>query len=405
MTSRERVLKALAFENTGPVTRVPMDLGGMNSTGISCFAYPRLVAALGLPPRRPRVHDTGQMLALPDLDVLDALGCDVVPVFMDITSAYPQPGCWRDYDFGGRLAAQVRDPEAFSVREEGVVAQGESIMPRDSYVFTGEHAGQPLLLSGDIPKPDLGAIQRHHEENPLREEDVAAVAEHCRRAREATDRAILFNGPGADIGIAAHTGIAMFPMLCMTEPDFVHELHDLIVTRQCEWIAMLLDAIHPYIDVYMVSADDWGTQNQTIAAPAVYRELFQPYYRRINGTIHEKAPGVKTFLHSCGAIFDIIGAIAESGFDALNPVQWSAGGHSWKEWKDAARGRIALWGGGVHTQATLPLGSVEEVEREVAEIVAYMKEDGGYVFCAIHNLLAEIAPEKIIAMYRAAARV
>jgi hypothetical protein len=31
-----------------------------------------------------------------------------------------------------------------------------------------------------------------------------------------------------------------------------------------------------------------------------------------------------------------------------------------------------------------------------------MAEGGGYVFCNIHNILAEIAPEKVIAMYRAA---
>jgi hypothetical protein len=32
-----------------------------------------------------------------------------------------------------------------------------------------------------------------------------------------------------------------------------------------------------------------------------------------------------------------------------------------------------------------------------------MQQDSGYVFCNIHNILAEIAPEKVIAMYRAAA--
>jgi hypothetical protein len=31
-----------------------------------------------------------------------------------------------------------------------------------------------------------------------------------------------------------------------------------------------------------------------------------------------------------------------------------------------------------------------------------LQQDGGYVFCNIHNILAEIAPEKVIAMYKAA---
>jgi uroporphyrinogen-III decarboxylase len=51
------------------------------------------------------------------------------------------------------------------------------------------------------------------------------------------------------------------------------------------------------------------------------------------------------------------------------------------------------------------LGTVEAIEREVAEIAAYMREDGGFVFAAIHNLLAEIPGDKIVAMYRAATKV
>ena len=87
-TSRERVLQTLNFQQPD---RVPRDLGGMRSTSISAFAYPKLVAALGLPPRLPKVEDTGQMLALPDLDVLDALGCDVVSILDGATNAFEQP--------------------------------------------------------------------------------------------------------------------------------------------------------------------------------------------------------------------------------------------------------------------------------------------------------------------------
>jgi len=71
LTPRDRILKATRFQ---PTDRLPKDLGGMLSTGISAFAYPKLIEALGLPPRLPRLYDTGQRLAMPDLDVLDALG-------------------------------------------------------------------------------------------------------------------------------------------------------------------------------------------------------------------------------------------------------------------------------------------------------------------------------------------
>jgi hypothetical protein len=46
---------------------------------------------------------------------------------------------------------------------------------------------------------------------------------------------------------------------------------------------------------------------------------------------------------------------------------------------------------------------VDDVARETSEVVAYLKRDAGYVTCAIHNILAEIPPEKVIAFYKAAA--
>ena len=154
----------------------------------------------------------------------------------------------------------------------------------------------------------------------------------------------------------------------------------------------------------MLSADDQGTQNGTILPPAVYHQLFTPYYRRMNDAVHRAAPGIKTFYHSCGGIYELLDAIIESRFDALNPVQWSAGKAAYRDWKDKCRGRIALWGGGVNTQSTLPLGGLAEVRREVSEVVPVLARDSGYVFCAIHNLLAEIPPDKVIAMYRTAAQ-
>ena len=101
MTSRQRILAALNFQ---PVDRLPKDLGGMRSTGVSAFTYQALRGALSLPPKPTRIYDPGQMLALPHPDVLDALGCDVVIVEGDgLTNAYEQPELWHPFDFNGRI--------------------------------------------------------------------------------------------------------------------------------------------------------------------------------------------------------------------------------------------------------------------------------------------------------------
>jgi uroporphyrinogen decarboxylase len=401
-SSRDRVMRALNFETTD---RVPLDLAGMRSTGISAFAYPSLVAALGLPPRRPRVEDTGQMLALPDLDVLDALGCDVITICDDATNAFEQPELWHDYDFNGRLPARVRQPSAFKALPDGTIVQGNSRMVPDSVVFDAPHGGQPLDLSADLPTPDLKEVRAYLDAHEIRDDQIVATRELCRRVRESTDRAVFLNhgAIGIPIGIGAFGGLAIFPMLCLLEPGLIAELHDIITEYALRNIRALLPEIQDSVDIVMLAADDWGTQRDLIASPEVYRELFLPYHQRINGLVKEIAPDVKRFLHSCGAIHSLIDLVIESGFDILNPVQWCAGMPTYRDWKDKARNRIALWGGGVNSQITLPLGTVADVAAEVREVVKYMSADGGYVFCNIHNILAEVTPEKVIAMYRVAA--
>ena len=406
MTPAERVRAALRFE---PTDRTPRDLAGMRSTGISAFAYPDLVRALGLPPRLPRVYDVGQMLALPDRDVLDALDCDVVPVEGDeCTNAFDEPQKWHEYDFGGRLPALVRNPHQFQVQGDGTVTATSSgrpdgehdlRMPTGSYVFDALHGGQPIDLASDLPMVDLDVVRERHAESLINTERAVAVGAYCARARAATTRAIMFAGLSARLGYPG--GFPHWSMICLTEPDYVHACHEIATDAAVRQVELLLPQIAGSVDVLMLNADDQGLQDRTILPPALYRELYVPYYRKVTDAVHRIAPDVKCFLHSCGAVYDLIDDFAAGGFDVLNPVQWSAGGHSAAEWRERAGSRLALWGGGVNTQSTLPLGSVQDVRDEVRRTVAALSSGSGYVFCAIHNLLAEIPGEKVVAMYGA----
>ena len=255
-------------------------------------------------------------------------------------------------------------------------------------------------MSIDPPKEDLEKLEGELRKSLFSDEQLRSISDYCKKVRNCTDRAVLFNG--LSMGLHFRGGMAAWSMFCLTDPEYVKAVHELITEYTIMNINRLLPEIVPYIDINMSSFDDQGTQNAPILPPDVYRELYVPYYRRMNDALHSCAPEVKSFLHSCGAIYDMIDDVIDGGFDILNPVQWSAGGHSYKEWKDKSRNRIALWGGGINSQETLPFGMVEEVNSEAAEVCTYMSEDGGYVFNSIHNILAEIAPEKIIAMYRAA---
>lgn len=401
MTRKERVIKTLSFEESYAI-----DLGGMLSTGISCFAYPELVKALGLEPRLPKVHDVMQMLALPDVDVLDALNCDVASVFTDKwTNAFDDSDSWEKFDFNGRLPAVVQDAASFRIEHDYIKYSGRKdtnlVMPASSYVFDDLQGDESTdYMSMDPPMEDLNELRQQLEADLLTDEKINSIAEYCKRARNSTDRAILFNG--VPMGLKFRKGMASWSMFCLLEPDYVKEIHELITEYSIKNYNRLIPEIAPYIDIFMANSDDQGTQNAPILPPDSFRELYVPYYKRMNDVIHSHAPGLKTFLHSCGAIYDIMDDVIDSGFDILNPVQWSAGGHSFKEWKDKSRNRIVLWGGGINTQSTLPLGTVQDVDNEVKEVCTYLNKDGGFVFCSIHNILAEISGEKTVQIYRTA---
>ena len=402
MTSRERILNAVEFK---PTDRIPLDLAGMRSTGISVFAYPKLVKALGLPYRRPRAYDTGQMLALPDLDVLDALGCDTVIVENGLTNAFPQPEMWREYDFNGRLPALVTDPSAYQVLPNGTITMhGWASMPPASTVFTGEHAGCGVDLSADVPPPNVDRHREWCEKQILTPEAAQKIAGFCHRVRDAANGRAVFSALGpiqAGIGI----GMGVYPVQCVLYPDEIFACHAASADRCIRNMELLLPLIRDDVDILMGTADDWGTQTSLVAAPDVHRNLFKPHYKRINAVARALAPNSKTFIHTCGAVYPLIKDFAEAGFDIMNPVQWCAGEQTPAEWKAAADGRIAFWGGGVNSQHTLPLKSVDEVRAEVRRVVPELARGGGFIFANIHNILAEIAGEKVVAMYEEARKI
>ena len=76
MNSRERVVKAVNFETPD---RVPIDLGGIRASGINAVVYDKLKKRMGIE-SPTRVHDSMQILAELEMEVVDRLHVDVLPL-------------------------------------------------------------------------------------------------------------------------------------------------------------------------------------------------------------------------------------------------------------------------------------------------------------------------------------
>jgi uroporphyrinogen decarboxylase len=63
---------------------------------------------------------------------------------------------------------------------------------------------------------------------------------------------------------------------------------------------------------------------------------------------------------------------------------------------------LTFWGGGCDTQKVLPLGTPEEVREDVKRRMEILMRGGGFVWAPIHNIMADIPPQNIVAALEAA---
>lgn len=107
-------------------------------------------------------------------------------------------------------------------------------------------------------------------------------------------------------------------------------------------------------------------------------------------------------MHACGSVFDLIPDLIEVGVDILNPIQRIAAKMDIAAMKQQFGGELCFWGGGIDVQQVLPFATPEVIEREVRYSIDTLGRDGGYVFCAAHNIQPDVSPDRIDVMYRAA---
>ena len=131
-----------------------------------------------------------------------------------------------------------------------------------------------------------------------------------------------------------------------------------------------------------------------------YRELFWPRHKQLNEYVH-KHSGMKTFLHSCGSIYPIIPDLIEAGYDILNPVQTTARDMEPEKLKREFGKDITFWGGGCNTRSVLNRGTAEEVYGYTTKMLEIFMKDGGFVFNQEHNIMPDVPPENILAMFEA----
>jgi len=409
MTSRERVVAAI---NHTEADCVPIDFGAHRSSGIAAIAYGRLKQALGISAGDIYVYDMVQQLAIVEPEVLDAVGADVVELGRGFM---PDDSDWRPWILPDGTPCKIpafinvekRGQDSFLLSDDGVdlAIQKEGFLyfeqihwpwlernPDEQDFSDLEEAFKYTMWTG-IPTPG-GHI-------PLTADGLSELSAGAKRLRESTDRAILgiFGGNLFEVPQFLYridnylTHMGFYPEACERLSEALCSFY---LPRMEKW----LGAVGPYIDV-MLFGDDLGGQNGPLMSPEMYRAYYKPWHAKLWKRAKELAPNVNINLHSCGAIEPLLGDLIDAGLESSNPVQISCRGMDPGQLKSTYGDRFTFWGGGCDTRRVLPRGTPDEVARNVRELVSIWSPGGGFVFQQVHNILADVPPENIIAMFQA----
>ena len=404
MNSRERVRKALNFEKPD---RVPIDLGAMRASGISARVYKQLKQKLGL--TGPiKALDSMQILAEVEMDVIDALHVDVMPL-------------------EGALAAWCSMPAEAGVAKtlpDGLdvwFAPGTRIRveANGAWVLL-DAAGEPYArmpaggLYFDFIRPTMAATRidpdKYQPSSTVPDEYLEAFAKRAAYLYENTDKAIF--GWGASISFFGLSALlsdnitqgSLDEWLCMlmTDKAAATEMMTRATDAAIAQTKLYHQAAGDKVMIWGVASDDAGTQRAALIHPDVFEEMILPHYRRFNEWVHANT-NWKTFLHSCGAVSEYIEGWIDSGIDIINPVQISAAGMDAATLMERFGGRVVFWGGGCDTQHALPLGTPDEIRDHVRHnIETFAAPDGGFVFTQVHNIQADVPVDNVLAMLNAA---
>ena len=191
---------------------------------------------------------------------------------------------------------------------------------------------------------------------------------------------------GFDVAHSRLTGTENMLIGMYEEPEWVTDIFDTYLKTSLDLCQRILDAGYEFDGVFWY--DDMGYKGSPFFSPNAYRELLNPYHKKVVDWAHER--GMVTELHSCGYIEPLLPDIIETGVDMLNPLEVKAGMDPYRL-KNTYGDKLAFRGG-INAQLW---DDIDKVKAEMERIIPLMKEGGGYVFASDHSIPNSVSLENM----------
>lgn len=407
MTSRERIMASVQHKQPD---RVPLDLGATPSSGISAIAYNNLKKHLDMNNGHTRIYDVVQQVVYPEQEILDLFGVDVI----DIGRVFNEKDSdWYDTTLADGSIAQypkwfrptlqpngsylVFDKEGTQIAKMPV---GATFFDQTYFPYEDDYPDNYDNLDKDMNKILWQALVHSpwdHASEPNFYEDLR---KRVLQLRQNTDKALMITcGCNLFEWGTFLRRIDNFLMDIYSDEDAVKELLEQLMVRHLATLEKVCDAVGDIVDILRFG-DDLGMDTGMFMSREKYQTIFKPHHTALNEYVHKHSK-MKTFLHSCGSIYPIIGDLIDAGYDILNPVQTTAYQMDPAVLKREFGKDITFWGGGCNTRTILNRATPQEVYDYTRRMIDIFMVDGGFVFNTEHNIMPDVPPSNIIAMYQA----
>jgi len=405
MNSRERVLMAC---NHKEADRVPIDCGSMRSTGLSAITVNKLKEYLNLD-IPCLLYDYQQQLAYTGDALRERFHVDS----MDIGEAFigDIKTDWKPWKLSDGSSCLV--PKYMDLRMDGdetvyYDADGieigrmppDAVYPAQTYFPYGDRSEIPAELDEAVYSHTFwnAPCLPFHLNITGNKEDYRKFIHTVKNYREKSDKALMicighsFFETGGFIRKQDN-------WLCdiMVDPTGTERLLKKLEEGYLEKLDAILSDLWDDIDIIQFG-DDLGTQRGPWMDPQDIKRIFIPHYKALWDYVHQHSKA-KVFMHSCGDISSVLGYLIDSGLDIINPVQTSAANMDPVMLKKTYGKDVTFWGGGCEVQGILTDGTPQEVADQVKRRMEIFGKDGGFVFNQIHNVLANVPVENIVAMF------
>jgi len=159
-----------------------------------------------------------------------------------------------------------------------------------------------------------------------------------------------------------------------------------------DWMAVVVERMCQIgFDIFWTT-DDYAYKTGMFFSPAIFREVIAPRYRRVL-----KKLTIPWFLHSDGNIMESMDTLIELGVAATHPNQ--KGAMDIRAVKQKYGDRICVIGN--VDLNILGMGTPEEADQEVKELIRDLGPGGGYMVSSGNSLASYLKPECVLAMAEA----